>query len=265
VKRASYLASFLLLYSALGWADPTAHDIQQRVGVDPAIGGQVPLQTLFRDEAGTPRRLGDVIAGRPTILALVYFDCPNLCTLTLNGLATSSKHLGLRPAIDYRVIAISIDPREGPALAAAKRDDYAARFGRGAPGCAACDSGWHFLTGEQASIRQVAQAVGYRYFWDAAQSQYAHPAGAVVLSGAGRIVQYLNGVEFPATELRRALSLAAAGRTGSLAQRLWLLCFHYEALTGRYGGDITMAVRVLGLLTMVGLGWLLLRLMRIRT
>jgi protein SCO1/2 len=263
VKRACYLAS-LLLYPALGWADLTAHDIQQRVGIVPAIGGQVPLQTLFRDEGAIPRRLGDVMAGRPTILALVYFDCPNLCTMTLNALATSSKHLGLRPAIDYQVVAISIDPREGPAVAAAKRDDFLARFGRGAPGCAACDSGWHFLTGDEASIREVAQPLGYRYFWDAAQAQYAHPAGAIVLSGAGRIVQYLNGVEFPATELRRSLSLAAEGRTGSLAQRLWLLCFHYEALAGRYSRDITTALRLLGLITVLALGWLLLRLIRIR-
>jgi protein SCO1/2 len=264
MKRASYLASLLLLCPALGWAALTAHEVQQRVGVDPALGGQVPLNTVFRDEAGNPRTLGDVMAGRPTIVALVYFDCPNLCTMTLNGLATASEHLGLRPGMDYRVIAISIDPREGPALAAAKRDDYAARFGRGAPGCAGCDSGWHFLTGDAASIRKVALAVGYRYFWDAAQAQYAHPAGAVVLSGAGRIVQYLNGVEFPPAELRSALSLAAEGRTGSLAQRLWLLCFHYEALAGRYSREITTALRILGLMTMLGLGWMLLRLVRAR-
>lgn len=264
MRRLSCLAALLLLYPALGWADLTVHDLKQRVGVDPAIGGQVPLQALFHDEAGVPRRLGDVMAGRPTILALVYFDCPNLCTLTLNSLATSSQRLGT-PAIDYRVIAISIDPREGPKLAAAKRDQYVSRFGRGAPGCVDCDSRWHFLTGEEASIRQVAQAVGFRYFWDAAQGQYAHPAGAIVLSGAGRIVQYLNGVEFPTGELRRALSLAAAGRTGTLADRLWLLCFHYEALAGRYSGEITTAVRFLGLLTLVGLGWLVIRLMRVRT
>lgn len=264
MKWTPCLVSLLLAYPALGWSAVSARDIQQRVGVDPGIGRQVPLQILFRDEEGISRTLADVIAGRPAIVALVYFDCPNLCTMTLNGLSTSVKRIGLRPAIDYRVIAISIDPRERPALAAAKRDEHAARFGRGAPGCADCDSGWHFLTGEEASIRTIAQALGYRYFWDTGQAQYAHPAGVVVLSGTGRVVEYLNGLEFPPTELRRALSLAAEGRTGNLAERLWLLCFHYEALAGRHSNEITVALRILGLTTLAGLGFLLFRLVRIR-
>jgi protein SCO1/2 len=255
----SCLASLMLAYPVFGLGNVTSRDIQQRVGVEPAIGRTVPLRTMFRDEDGRSRSLGDVIAGQPAIIALVYFNCPNLCSMTLNALATSVK--GMQRGIDYRVIVMSIDPHEGPALAAAKREEHVARFGPGIPGCAACDSGWHFLTGEEASIRAVAQALGYRYFWDAGAAQYAHPAGAVVLSGSGRIVQYFNGLEFSPTELRRVLSLAAAGRSGSLTERLWLLCFHYDALTGRYSSDITAALRILGLITMAGLALLLLRLM----
>jgi protein SCO1/2 len=259
-----WLISLLLAGTAHGLTGGRPADLGQRVGVDPAIGRQVPVEARFRDERGLSMTLAEVIAGRPAVVALVYFDCPNLCTMTLNGLSTSVQHIGPRPPIDYRVIAISIDPHEGPALAAAKRDDHIARFGRGAPGCPGCDADWHFLTGEEGSIREVARALGYRYYWDSGTAQYAHPAGAVVLSGAGRIVQYLNGLEFPPAELQRALELAAAGRSGTLTDRLWLLCYHFEALAGRYGQEVTGALRLLGLATVLALGFLLFRLGRFR-
>ena len=258
----------LLLLASMGAAaaDVTAKDLQQRVGVDPHVGGKVPLEAAFHDERGASRTLGELMAGRPTILAMVYFDCPNLCSVTLSALSRSLAQANLDPTMDYRVIAISIDPREGPRLAAARQAGHLAAFGAGSSACTACASRWHFLTGTETSIHRIAQALGYRYFWDAHEAQYAHPAGAVVLSGAGRIARYLNGVEFPTTELRQALGRAAAGRTDgeSVADRFWLLCYHYEALAGRYGGDITLALRVLGLASVAGLALLLLRITRIR-
>jgi protein SCO1/2 len=257
------LSWFFLVCPALAWG-VSARDIQQRVGVDPNIGHEISLSTRFHDEGGRLRSLGDVIGGRPTIVAMVYFDCPNLCTMTLNGLATSARELEIRryPAIDYRVIAISIDPREGPAQAATKQNEIRAHWVR--TPCRECDARWHFLTGEEASIRTVSDALGYRYFWDSGQAQYAHPAGVVILSGTGRIIQYLNGLEFPPSELQQALTLAVEGRSGSLAQRLWLLCYHYEALAGRYSHQISAMLRFLGLVTVAALALLLFRLIRVR-
>jgi protein SCO1 len=233
-------------------------DIQRRVGIEQQLGHLVPLDARFRDESGASRSLGAILEGRPAIIALVYYDCPNLCTLTLTSLAASLSRQSLRPGRDFEVAAISIDPREGAALAAAKRAAYLSHYAA-CPGCAA---GWHFLTGSADGIAKIAGALGYRYFWDAAQSQYAHPAGIVILTPAGGISQYFNGIDYPPQALRGALLRAAAGHVGSLAQRLWLLCYHYEALAGRYSGQIALLLRVLALATLVVLALLIIRLTR---
>ena len=234
-------------------------DLTSQVGVTERLGQRVPLGVSFADEQGVRRPLAAYLHGRAAVIAPVYFACPNLCTLTLTALATSLQHVGLTPGRDYDVLAISIDPREGPALAAARRARFAQSRGTS---CRGCDLGWHFLTGRPQDIRDLTQALGYRYFWDARQSQYAHPAGIVLVSGQGRIAQYFGGLEFPPSELRRALQTATAGGTGNLAERLWLLCFHYAALAGRYSQSVIILLRVLALMTVAAIAALLFRLAR---
>jgi protein SCO1 len=260
VRRALF-AALLLGCAPLAQATIGVLDIQRRVAIEEHLGRLVPLGAQFRDESGARRSLGAILAGRPAIIALVYYDCPNLCSLTLTSLAASLSRQSLRPGRDFEVAAISIDPREGPALAAAKRAAYLSHYASAArcPGCAA---GWHFLTGNADAIARLAGALGYRYFWDAAQSQYAHPAGIVVLTPAGGVSQYFNGIDYPPQELRAALLRAGAGHIGSLAQRLWLLCYHYEALAGRYSGQIALLLRVLAMATLASLALLITRLAR---
>jgi len=237
----------------------TAQEVQRRVGLDQHLGRTLPEGITLIDEHGQPQRVTALLQGKPAVLALVYFECPNLCTLTLNGLADSVRRLNLTPGRDFEILAVSIDPRETPALAAKKRAAYLSRYGLPATGHGA---GWHFLTGGADQISALASAVGARYFWDAAHNQYAHPAGLVILSPTDRIAQYLNGVNFPPTELRRALQLAAHDQTGSLAERLWLLCYHYDALLGPYSSQITLALRLLGIAVIVSLAALIARLIR---
>jgi protein SCO1 len=247
---------------AMGARATTVRDIQQRVGIDPHPGRELPLSISLRDEAGAPLHLGDLLGRRPAVLALVYYECPNLCTLTLTNLTRSLRAMDLSSGRDFEVIAVSIDPRESPALAAAKRAAYLDRYGRHLPACAGCDSGWHFLTARAAESAALAHAVGMRYFWDPVQAQYAHPSALVIVTPRGRISRYLNGVEFPVWELRQALTEAAGEHTSSLAQRLWLLCYHYEALVGRYSALVTTAVRVLAALVALSLATLIFRLIR---
>ena len=258
-QAAAVTLLFALGFSPQAWGT-SEREVLERVGISQRLGESVPLTVPFADEQGVVRPLGAYVQGRAVIIAPVYFDCPNLCTLTLNSLAASLKHLDLSAGRDYEVLAISIDPREGPALAAAKRDNFVNRYGSTA--CRACDPGWRFLTGRAQDIRAVTEALGYRYFWDGGQSQYAHPAGIVIMSPQGRIAQYFNGLEFPPSELRRALQTAAAGRTGGLAERLWLLCFHYAALAGKYSGAVSILLRILALTTIAALAALLFRLTR---
>jgi protein SCO1/2 len=246
-----------------GGCATTPRDIQRRVGVAPRLGKTVPGSLSFRDERGQPVSFLEVLHNKPAILALVYYGCSNLCSMTLRNIGGSLHRLDLTPGRDFEIVAVSIDPRDGPAMARSKLTEYLGRFGRPpSQNCAGCDAGWHFLTGTRAQSAALAQSVGFRYFWDATQTQYAHPAGIVILSPRGEVTQYFNGIEFPPRELREALVNASAGRVNSLSDRLWLLCYHYEALIGPYSAYITTALRILAIGLIAGLAALIIRLVR---
>jgi protein SCO1/2 len=149
---------------------------------------------------------------------------------------------------DYDVINVSIDPHETPDLAAAKKRSYLKRYGRDI-----AESGWHFLTGDSSSIQRLADEVGFRYAYDSASKQYAHPSGLVVLTPDGKISRYLFGVTFSPREIYSSLDTASSRKIGSRIQDLILLCFHYRPITGRYGNIIMTTVRLLGVATLLGL------------
>ncbi|HEX8198962.1 MAG TPA: SCO family protein, partial [Isosphaeraceae bacterium] len=192
----------------------------QKVGFDQNLDAQVPLDLPFRDEQGRPVRLGDYFGRRPVILTLVYYRCPMLCGLELNGLARSLKPL--TPAIgrDFEVVTVSIDPTETPELAAEKKANYMKRYGRDGT-----EGGWHFLTGEAGSIARLAQAVGFRYTYNPQTKLYAHAAGLVILTPGGRIARYFYGIDFPAKDVQGALAEAQAGKVGAPIARLLLFCY----------------------------------------
>ena len=159
--------------------------------------------------------LGSYFGARPVVLVFVYYECPMLCTLVLNALASSLDVMSLEPGKDFDVVTISFDPRETPALAAAKKATYLQRYKR--PGAAA---GWHFLTGTQSSIDRATKAAGFRFVWDDGLKQFAHPTGIIVLTPDGRIARYLFGIDYGPRDLRLALVDASAGKVGSAGRRL---------------------------------------------
>lgn len=216
------------------------------------LNGQVPLDVTLRDETGAEVRLASFFGTRPVILALAYYDCPSLCTLVLNGVLDSARDLRLDAGLDFEIVVVSIRPNESSALAAAKKHTYSMRYGR--PGAA---KGWHFLTGDEHSIRQIADAVGYHYVYDPVSRQFAHPSGMTVLTPAGKISRYFLGIEYPPKDVRLALVEASQHRIGTLADRLFLLCFHYNPATGRYGLMITRIVQAAGIGTVVALAGLM--------
>ena len=216
------------------------------VGFAQNLGAQAPLELPFRDDAGRAVRFGDLFAGKPVVLALVYYKCPMLCTETLNGLVRAMRALSFDAGKQFNVITVSFDPRETSALAAAKKKLYVERYGR-----AGAARGWSFLTGDADSIRRLAGAAGFRYAFDAELDQYAHATGLVVLTPRGRISRYLYGVEYAAGDLRLALVEAAAGSIGSPVDQLLLYCYHYDPLTGKYGLLVTRVLRIAGALTIV--------------
>jgi protein SCO1/2 len=210
----------------------TLRDPFAAIGIDSAPGAQVPAEAQFKDETGRVVALGDYLGHGPVILAPVYYRCPNLCGTTLRRLAASLGKVPLSPGTDYTVVAVSIDPREEPADAAEVKAQALESQSNAAHG------GFHFLTGSEADIESVMQAIGFRYRWDPELQQYAHAAAIAVLTPQGKIARWLYGFSYEPADLRLALVEAGQGRTGSLTDRILLLCYHYNPITGRYDGLI---------------------------
>jgi cytochrome c oxidase subunit 2 len=201
------------------------------VGVDEHPGAQIPLDLRFRDENGRERTLASLFQGdRPAVLTLNYSDCPMLCTLVLNGMVDGLQELAWTPGKEFDVISVSIDPLETPQRARLTKQRYLRSYGR--PETAA---GWHFLTGSAANIKQLADAVGFRFKYVEQDKQYVHAAVIIVCTPQGRVSRYLYGVQFPEQTLRLSLVEAGEGKVGSTLDRVLLFCFHYDADAGRYG------------------------------
>ena len=232
--------------------------LMARVGFDQNLDAQVPLDIPLRDEAGRPLVLGDLLGKKPVILNLVYYECPMLCNEVLNSLLRSLNALSFEVGKEFDVVTVSIDPTEDPPLAARKKARYLARYGtQGALGYqrkASAERGWHFLTAGEPAIQRLAGAVGFRYVYDPESKQYAHAAGIVVLTPEGKISRYYYGLSYPARDLRLGLSEASAGKIGTPIDRMLLMCYHYDPKTGKYNFAAMSAIRLLGTLTMLGLG-----------
>ncbi|MBI1927913.1 SCO family protein [Candidatus Poribacteria bacterium] len=224
-------------------------DILREVGIDQRLNEQVPLDLVFRDETGKLVRLGDYFGEKPVILSLVYYECPMLCTLVLNGLLKSLRALSFDVGKEFNVVTVSFNPGETPTLAAAKKAEYIQHYSR--PGTA---EGWHFLTGQEASIQQLAQAVGFRYVYDAQKNQFAHASGIMVLTPQGRLSHYFYGIEYSPRDIRLSLVEASANKIGSPVDQLLLYCYHYDPTTGKYGVIIMNIIRLAGLGTVLALG-----------
>jgi protein SCO1 len=216
------------------------------VRFDQRLGERVPLEVSFRDEGGRAVQLGSFFHGRPVILALVYYECPMLCTMVLNGLESCLGILQFDAGREFEVVAVSIDPRDTPELAAAKKATYLERYKR--PNAA---QGWHFLTGEKQASDRLAQSIGFHAVADPEHRQFAHAAGIVVLTPQGQVARYFFGVEYSPKDLRLALVEASDAKIGNVVDQLLLYCFHYDPATGKYGAAVIGGVRIAGLATVL--------------
>jgi protein SCO1 len=231
-------------------------------GVDIAqkLGAEVPLDLPLRDENDRTVTLKDYVKDKPVILTLVYYECPMLCTLVLNGTLRSLRALSFDVGREFDVVTLSFDPKETGALASAKKEHYIHEYGR-----AGAAAGWHFLTGPEPSIKAIAESVGFSYKYDAATGQYAHATAIMVLTPKGLVSHYFYGVEYPVRDFRLALVEAGDEKIGDPVDRILLYCFHYDPTTGKYGLAIMNVVRLLGSVTFVMLaGYVCLMLWRER-
>jgi len=209
------------------------------VGVSQRLDAQAPLDTTVRDEAGRDVPLSTFFhAGKPVLLAPVYYRCPMLCTEILSGIVSALKVVSLDPGKDFEVVALSFDPKDTPDLAAAKKANYLRRYNR-----ANTANGWHFLTGSEANVRAITDAIGFHYRYDPATDQYAHASAIMVLTPAGRVSKYFYGVEYSPRDLRLGLVEASNEKIGTPADEVLLFCFHYDPTTGKYGAVAMNMVR----------------------
>jgi protein SCO1/2 len=218
--------------------------ILKEVGLDQKLDAQVPLDLKFSDEQGREVTLGSLFGHRPVVLALVYYECPMLCTEVLNGLVSSLQTIAFNAGNEFDIVAVSFDPGETPALAAQKKALYVKRYGR--PGA---ETGMHFLTGREDAIHALTSAVGFRYQYDPSTDQFAHTAVLTVLTPAGHVSRYLYGIEYQPRNLRLALVEAADGKIGTAVDKALLYCYHYDPETGKYGLAIMNLVRLGGIMT----------------
>ncbi len=224
----------------------------KKVGIEQRLGETVPLDAVFKDENGREVKLGEYFSkGRPVVLALVYYECPMLCNQVLNGLTGSMKGITLDAGKDFDVVAISFDASENdkPELAKNKKASYLERYGR--PGT---DAGFHFLTGTQASIDAVTQAVGFTYEWDEKSKQFAHASGIMIANPDGKLSRYLYGIDYSPKDLKFGIMESAENKVGSVTDQLLLYCYHYDPSTGKYGFAILSSLRLAGIATLLGMG-----------
>ena len=214
----------------------------QGVGIDQRLDQAVPFDLTFRDEFGRTVTLGSFFqAGKPVLLAPVYYRCPMLCTQILSGVASSLKAVSLTPGKDFEIVAFSFDPKDTPETAASKKQTYLKRFGH-----LDTANGWHMLTGDEYNIKALTGAIGYRYKYDAATDQYAHASGIMLLTPEGKLSRYFYGVEYAPRDLRLGLVEASHNRIGTPVDEALLFCFHYDPATGKYGAVVMNMVRFAG-------------------
>jgi protein SCO1/2 len=222
---------------------PALPGVLQGVGIEQRLNEQVPLDLTFRDEAGRSVPLSSFFHGKPVLLALVYYQCPLLCTQILNGVAGSLKAVSLNPGQDFEVVSVSFDPHDTPQLAALKKQMYLRRYAR-----AGTANGWHLLTGDDTNIEALTAAAGFHYKYDPAAQQFAHASGIMILTPEGRLSRYFYGVEYAPVDVRLGLVEASRNRIGNAVDQALLFCYHYDAASGKYGAVVTGLLRVTGTL-----------------
>lgn len=216
------------------------------VTIDEHLGSKVPLNLVFTDQNGRRVTLGDYFkAGKPVILNLAYYECPMLCSIVLNGVGSAVKQLDWLPGDKFEMVVVSFNPRETYSLAAAKRENYLKELNR--PG-----ADWTFLVGDSSQSQALANALGFKYFYDEKTHEYAHTAAAFILTPDGTISRYLYGIEFNPKDVRLALLEASKGEIGTTLDKLILYCYHYDPNAKGYVVMATNVMRIGGVMS-VGL------------
>jgi len=227
------------------------------VGIDEKLGAKIDLDLQFTAENGYQVPLRNFFrSGKPVILNLVYYSCPMLCNLVLNGQTAVLREIPWTPGDQFEVVSVSISPQDNFSLAAKKKQFYMESYGK------PVNAGWHFLTDFQGNAKRLADQVGFHYRWDDRTEQIAHVAAILVLTPDGRMSRYLYGIKFKPRDLRLALTEASEGKLGSTTDKLLLFCFHYDPTAKSYVPFARNLMRAGGILIVLIMGFVLAHLWR---
>jgi protein SCO1 len=219
----------------------------RKIDVVEHLGESIPLSLTFTNDAGEKVQLGNYFhQGRPVILVLAYYTCPMLCTMVLNGVSDAVKQLNWLPGKEFQILTVSIDPSETPELAAGKKARYLDNLGK-----KGIENGWRFFVGAEDQSKALAEAIGFKYYYDTEQKMYAHPAVVTILTEEGKISRYLYGIEFKSQDMKLALLEASQGKIGNSIDRLILYCYHYDANAKGYVAMAGRIMRIGGALTLI--------------
>ncbi len=231
--------------------DPEA-ELLEKIQVVEHLGDKLPLDLAFTDSTGKAVKLGDYFDGeRPVVIAMIYYRCPMLCGLVLNGMTEAFKNMKMTIGEEFQVVVVSFDPLETPELAAQNKRGYLAEYGRDTGTVAA---GWHFLVGKEKNIKQLTETIGFGYAWEPTTKQYVHKASIQVITPDGVLSRYLYNVVFEPKTMRLSLVEASDGKIGTTIDQFILSCFHYDPATGTYAAQAMGIVRLGGFGTMILIG-----------
>lgn len=244
----------------MGKVDSTPN-VLKHVGILQHLNYQLPLNLTFTDDTGKLVPLRTYFGRVPVILMLVYYRCPMLCSEEMEGLVSALKMIDFRPGKDFNILAISIDPTETPAMAAAKKAEYVKMYGH--PETA---DGWHFMTGTQASIDAIAKAVGFEYVKlkvpGTDLNQFAHASALEIVTPQGKLAQYYMGVEYSPKDMLLGLDEASSNRIGSPVDNILTYCYHYDPLTNTHDLIVSRVIEMGAIFTILILGGFMLLMFR---
>ncbi|MCP4632331.1 MAG: SCO family protein [candidate division Zixibacteria bacterium] len=249
-KLTAVLSAIMIILSYFDLSAQVVGDSPEelkKIDVEEHLGDNIPLDLMFISDRGDTITLKDYFfKEKPVILILGYYSCPMLCNLIMNGVSEGVRQLSYLPGRDFQIVMISIDPTETDLLASAKKANYIKQIGK--PNI---ENGWDFLTTSTDNAAILSEAVGFKYFYDEEEEQYAHPAVLVFLSPEGKISRYIYGIEYSERSLRMAIMEASEGKVGNTLDRIILYCYHYDPDAGSYVLFAGNVMRIGGFITLI--------------
>jgi protein SCO1/2 len=223
----------------------------QDIGITEKLGGVIDRSLPVINEKGETVTLEQVTQGKPFLLSLVYYSCPSLCNLHLNGVFEGLKGMDTKPGKEFQLVALSFDEKENPTLAVAKKENYLKQYG-------VSENGIHFLTASAATIKRVSDETGFKFKWNEDIKEWAHASAAILVTKDFTISRYLHGVVFEAKQLKLALLEAGRGNIGTIVDKVIWFCFRYDPHQSKYTLYAFRLVQLGGVLMVVVLAaWLI--------